>query len=80
MSSLQEIESAIRELSEIDRAKLITDLPALLPELDGDKLWEQIANDPRPRPKLSALLDRVDAERVRNPESHAVIRDADFDQ
>ncbi|HWN94461.1 MAG TPA: hypothetical protein VNT99_05480 [Methylomirabilota bacterium] len=80
MSSLQEIESAIRELSEGDRAKLITDLPGLLPELDGDNVWRLIALDPRPHPKLSALIDQVDAERARHPETHAVLRDTDFGQ
>jgi hypothetical protein len=80
MSSLQEIELAIRGLSEDDRAKLITDLPSLLPELDGDNIWKLIALDPRPRPMLSTLIDQVDAERARNPESHAVLRDADFDR
>ena len=80
MSSLQEIESAIRELSGPERAQLIQDLPGLLPELDGDHLWHQIAEDLRPRPKLSALIDQIDAEHARNPETHGVIRDADFDR
>jgi len=79
MSSLQEIESAIRKLPEKDRAKLIADLPALLPELDGDKQWELIALDPRPRPKLDALIDKVDAQYRRDPESLPLMRDADFE-
>jgi hypothetical protein len=79
MSSLQEIELAIRGLSEEDRAKLITDLPALIPELDGDKLWEFIALDPRPRPKLDALIAKVDAQYRRDPNSIPIMRDADFE-
>ena len=78
MSSLQEIESAIRDLSVKDRTQLIHDLPELLPELDGDNLWKLIASDPRPRPKLNALIDEVDAQYRRAPESFAVLRDADF--
>ena len=78
MSSLQEIESAIRDLSVKDRTQLIHDLPELLPELDGDNLWKLIASDPRPRPKLNALIDEVDAQYRRAPESFAVMRAADF--
>lgn len=78
MSSLQEIESAIRDLSVKDRTQLIHDLPELLPELDGDNLWKLIASDARPRPKLNALIDEVDAQYRRAPESFAVMRDADF--
>ena len=78
MSSLQEIESAIRDLSAPDRARLIHDLPGLLPELDGDNLWKLIASEARPRPKLEALMDQVDAQYRRDPDSFAVMRDADF--
>lgn len=36
MSTVQEIEEAIRSLSPVDRSRLVSDLPAILPELDGD--------------------------------------------
>ena len=36
MSTAIEIEAAIKSLSSSERKKLVRDLPALLPELDGD--------------------------------------------
>jgi hypothetical protein len=80
MSTVQEIETAIRGLSPEDRDKLLRDLPSLLPELDGDAQWERIIRDPQPRPTLSALFDEVDAERKRNPEAFPEISERDFDR
>jgi len=74
-----EIEAAIRTLSSAERKKLVRDLPALLPELEGDEVWEQIIKDIRPRPGLSKRFDRIEADYAKNPESFAEIRDADFD-
>lgn len=79
MSSLQEIESAIRKLPQQEQAQLINDLPALMPELEGDAIWKLIALDPRPRPKLNALIEQVEAQYRRDPESFKTIRDSDFD-
>lgn len=79
MSTAVEIEAAIRTLSPTERKKLVRDLPALLPELEGDAAWEQIIADPRPRPALSKRFDQIEAEYVKQPESFAEIRDADFD-
>ena len=59
MSTVQEIEAAIRNLSAAEREELISDLPKLLPELDGDAAWERLIRDARPRPALSALLDKA---------------------
>jgi len=80
MSTVQEIESAIRSLSPADRSRLVSDLPVILPELDGDAAWERIVNDPRPRPALTALLDQVDAQTERDPGTFPVMEDADFEQ
>jgi hypothetical protein len=52
MSTVQEIETAIRSLSKQQRRELAGHLAFLLPELDGDVIWEQIIRDPRPRPAL----------------------------
>ena len=79
MSTVQDIEEAIRSLSPVDRSRLVSDLPAILPELDGDAVWERIIHDPRPRPALTALLDEVDAQRQRDPEAFPIIEEADFD-
>ncbi|MDB6057763.1 MAG: hypothetical protein JWO95_1607 [Verrucomicrobiales bacterium] len=80
MSSLQEIETAIGSLSIEDRAKLIHDLPALLPEWEADLAWARILNDPTPSPALSALADSLDREHERNPERFPEIKDSDFDR
>jgi len=78
MSSLQEIEQAIRNLSPANREQLLRDLPALLPELDRDAAWERIINDPRPRPALTTLLDQVDAKLRENPKAFSEIKESDF--
>lgn len=80
MSTVQEIEAAIRRLDTTARAQLVRDLPRILPELNGDAIWEHILKDPRPRPALTAFLDDVDADQERNPEAFPVIRDSDFDR
>ena len=80
MSSLQEIETAIRGLSSGDRAKLVQDLPTLVPEWEGDLAWQRILRDPRPSPALSSLVDAVDAEFGRNPNAFPEIKGADFEQ
>lgn len=80
MSTVQEIESAIRSLSPEEKEQLAQALPALLPELDGDAAWERILRDPRPRPALSALLDQAEAEFRRDPSSCPETSDAEFDR
>jgi hypothetical protein len=80
MSSLQEIEAAIGNLSPADRAKLVQDLPSLLPEWQGDFAWARILRDPAPSASLSALVDAVDVEYSRNPEAFPEIKEADFDR
>ena len=79
MSTALEIEAAIKSLSPQERKKLIRDLPALLPELEGDEAWKRIIDDPAPNAALSAFADAVDAERERNPQAFREIKDSDFD-
>jgi hypothetical protein len=80
MSTAKEIEAAILALPRSEREKLVEDLPAILPELDGDAEWSRIINDPRPRPALSALGDQIEAELKADPERFPEIKDSDFDQ
>ena len=80
MSTALEIEAAIKSLSSAERKKLVRDLPALLPELEGDEAWEQIIEDARPRPGLTKRFDEIEAEFTKRPESFAEICDADFDR
>ena len=61
MSTVEQIEAAIRALPAQERERLAKDLPQLFPELDGDAAWERILKDNRPRPALSRMLDEVDA-------------------
>jgi hypothetical protein len=79
MSTVHEIEVAIQMLSPVERAKLIKDLPALLPELDGDMAWNRIAADTLTRPSLTALLDQVEADFKKNPDTFPEIKDKDFE-
>ena len=80
MSTLQEIETAIRNLPPADRQKLVADLPGLLPELDGDAAWERIIRDSRPRPALSALLGDAQAGHQRDPSAYPETVDSEFDR
>jgi hypothetical protein len=80
VSTLQEIETAIRNLPPGDRQKLVADLPWLLPEMDGDAAWEGIIRDSRPRPALSALLDEADAGHRRDPSAFPETVDSEFDR
>ena len=45
MTTVAEIEDAIRALSPKEREHLADDLPSILPELNGDAKWERIADD-----------------------------------
>ena len=78
MSTIQEIEAAIRSLSPGERQRLAEDLPGLVPELDGDAAWERIIRDTRPRPAFSAVVDRIEAEFQRDPNAFPEIQDSDF--
>jgi hypothetical protein len=79
MSTVQEIEAAIQALPATEREKLVADLPGILPELNGDTMWENVLSDPRPRPALTALGDEIAAQFKANPSRFAEIQDRDFD-
>ena len=76
MSTALEIEAAIQSLSPQERRKLVRDLPALLPELDGDVAWKRIIEDSSPNAALSAFADAIDAEHQRNPNAFHEIKDS----
>jgi len=78
MSTVLEIEAAIRSLPESDRKKLAENLPSILPELDGE--WHAIINDPRPRSALSALGDKIAAQMKSSPQNIPKIKATDFDR
>jgi hypothetical protein len=80
MSLLQEIETAIRGLSSGDQAKLVQDLPTLMPEWAGNFAWQRILRDPTPSSALSSLVDAVDAEFDHNPNAFPEIKRTDFEQ
>ena len=80
MSTVAEIEAAIKALPPAERERLAEDLPSILPELNGDAKWQRLINDPRPRPALNALGDEIEAQLKANPAAFSELRDADFDQ
>lgn len=80
MSTVAEIEAAIKALPSAERERLAEDLPSILPELDGDLKWHRIANDARPRPALTVLGDEIEAQLKKNPAAFSELRDADFDK
>ena len=80
MSTLKEIEDAIRALPKKDREQLADDLPLILPEISGDAEWRRIIRDPRPRKNLSLLADEVDAQMAANADAYPLITDKEFDK
>jgi hypothetical protein len=78
MSTVAEIEAAIQSLPRAERERLADDLPAILPELNGDAKWERIINDARPRPTLTALGDEIAAQLKANPAAFREVWDGDF--
>ncbi len=67
MSTVAEIEAAIQALPRAERERLANDLPAILPELNGDAKWQRIIADERPRPALTALGGEIAAQMKANP-------------
>ena len=78
MSTAREIEEAIRSLAPSERSKLLQDIPDLFPELSGDAEWERIIADERPRPALTELLDKTEADFRRNPDGFQELTEPDF--
>jgi hypothetical protein len=79
VSTAQEIENAIRSLPPAEREKLVQHLPQLFPEFAGDEQWERIAQDDRPRPALTELLNRYEADLGKDPEKFPRVAEDDFD-
>ena len=79
MSTAQEIESAIRSLSLTERDKVLQHIPQLFPEFAGDSEWERIAQDDRPRPGLTELLNRYEGELARGSHAFPKVAEGDFD-
>ena len=80
MSTVDEIENAIRSLSADERAQLAESLPKLVPELDGDAEWSRIINDPTPWPKLEKFVDEIEARFRKNPEQFPELTEEEFDK
>jgi uncharacterized protein (DUF2249 family) len=79
MSTVSEIEAAIKALPPSERERLAEDLPSILPELRGDLVWQRIISDERPRPLLSALGDDIEQQFKNDPEQFPTIKDGDFE-
>jgi hypothetical protein len=80
MSTVSEIEAAIKALPPSERERLAEDLPSILPELRGDLVWQRIISDERPRPALSALGDDIDQRFKNDPDQFHEIKDGDFEK
>ena len=79
MSTAQEIEKAIRSLSEAERVKLVQHIPQLFPEFGGDSEWVRVARDDRARPALTELLDRYETDLARDSNAFPKVAEGDFD-
>ncbi|HEY8204694.1 MAG TPA: hypothetical protein VIF81_08210 [Pyrinomonadaceae bacterium] len=80
MSTVAEIEEAIKALPPSERERLAEDLPFILPELSGDLVWQRFISDERPRPLLSALGDDIEQQFKNDPEQFHEIKDSDFEK
>lgn len=78
MSTVEQIQAAIRALPAGERRRLAIDLPKLFPEFDGDSAWERLIQDTRPRPALSKLLDEAEAAVAEDPEAYPETTDDEF--
>ncbi|MEI9960169.1 MAG: hypothetical protein WDM76_03260 [Limisphaerales bacterium] len=75
MKSLLEIEEAIAQLPSKARRQLVKDIPALCPDIFPADGWNAILNDATPRPALTSLLNKLDAEYAQKPESYLTLND-----
>ena len=75
VKSLLEIEAAIAKLPPKARRQLVQDIPALCPDAFPADGWDAILHDPAPRPALTALLDKLDAEYPQKPGSFLTLND-----
>jgi hypothetical protein len=67
-----------RSLPAPERDKLLQYIPDLFPELGGDAKWERIVADERPRPALTELLDKTEAEFRRHPDGFPELTERDL--
>ena len=75
MKSLTEIEEAIARLPVEAQRQLLKDIPALCPTVFPRSGWDEILQDKGPRPELSSLLDRLDAEYAEAPERFVAVNE-----
>jgi hypothetical protein len=75
MMSLQEIEDAISKLPPKARRQLVQDIPALCPDAFPPDGWDAILSDSSPRPALSSLLDKLDAQYQQKPGNFLTLND-----
>lgn len=75
MKSLLEIEEAIAGLPSDARRQLVQDMPALCPDAFPADGWDDILRDSTPRPALTSLLDKLDAEYPQKPASYLSLND-----
>lgn len=80
MSTVAEIEAAIKALPPSERERLAEDLPSILPELRGDLIWQHIINDERARPALSSLGDQIEESFKTRTDQFPEIKDSDFEK
>jgi len=78
VSTAQQIEDAIRALEKTERDKLLQHLPQLFPELAGDVEWERIIRDKRQRPELTRLLEQIEEQLRRDPNSLPEVKASDW--
>ena len=78
MSTVAEIEAAIQALPPAERQRLVDDLPAILPELNGDATWQRLITDERPRPALTTLGDAIASQMNANRAAFRELRDGDY--
>jgi hypothetical protein len=79
VSTAQEIENAILSLSAAERDKLVQHIPQLFPEFADDATWHRIALDERPRPALTELLNRYEADLAGDSDAIPKVAENDFD-
>jgi len=79
MSTVAEIEEAIKALPPSERERLAEDLPSILPELRGDLVWQRLIHDERPRPALSALGDEIEEQFKDDAGQFPEITDSDLE-
>jgi hypothetical protein len=75
VKSLVEIEEAIAKLPLKARRQLVQDIPALCPDAFPADGWDVILHDDTPRPALTSLLNKLDAEHQQKPESFLTLND-----